>query len=328
MTFPRNPRRPQRWARAAAAVSVAVALLGGCGGGTSQYEAFVAQRVIAFGDESTAITSEGAKYSVNGTTASTDANGDTVYTLNCSSNPNWVQVLAGLYGYVFAECNPDRVEKPQALMRATAGARVVDIQAQVDAQIAAGGFRNKDLVAIMAGANDILDLYAQFPGRTESDIMAEVRSRGVRMAQQVNRLVDVGAKVIVSTVPDMGLTPFAVKQKAEFDDTDRAALLSRLTAAFNEQLAVNVLLDGRYIGFVQADLTVQAMVRVPAFYGFANVTDAACASTVTLPACTDQTLNENASASAWMWADETRLGPSVHSQIGNLAVARARNNPF
>jgi phospholipase/lecithinase/hemolysin len=309
-------------------VSVALALLGGCGGGTSQYEAFVAQRVIAFGDESSAITSEGGKYTVNATTAAVDADEEVVYTLNCSSNPNWVQVLAGLYGYVFAECNPNRVERPQALMRATAGARVADIQAQVDAQIAAGGFRDKDLVAIMAGANDILDLYAQFPGRSEADIAAEVRSRGARMAQQVNRLVDVGAKVIVSTVPDMGLTPFALKQKAEFDDTDRAALLSRLTTAFNEQLAVNVLLDGRYIGIVQSDLTLQAMVRTPAAYGFANVTDAACQTTVDMPACTDQTLVEGASASAWMWADETRLGPSVHSQIGNLAVARARNNPF
>ncbi len=328
MTFPSHPRRPLRWARAAAAVSVAVALLGGCGGGTSQYEAFVAKRVIAFGDESTALTSDGSKYTVNATTASIDANNTTTYTLNCSSNPNWVQVLAGLYGFVFAECNPDRVERPQALMRATPGARVVDIQAQVDAQIAAGGFRDKDLVGIMAGANDILDLYAQFPGRSEADIMAEVRARGVRMAQQVNRLVDVGAKVIVSTVPDMGLTPYGVKQKAEFDDVDRSALLSRLTAAFNEQLAVNVLLDGRYIGFVQSDLTVQAMVRAPAFYGFANVTDAACAATVDMPACTDQTLVEGASAGGWMWADDTRMGPSVHSQIGNLAVARARNNPF
>lgn len=328
MSFRSNSRRPQRVARVAAALSAGLILLGGCGGGTTQYDPFVAGRVIAFGDESTALASNGHKYAVNGTTGGQDASGTAVYTVNCDAFPNWVQSLAAYYGYVFAECNPNRVEVPLAIMRAVPGAQVAGIQEQVDAQIAAGGFRDKDLVAILAGANDVLALYQQYPGRSEADLTVEARQRGLAMAQQVNRLVGFGAKVIVSTVPDMGYTPYALKQKVEFTDTDRAALLSRLTLAFNEQLGVNILLDGRYVGLVQADLRVQAMGRSPASFGLANASDGACSATVAVPDCTDQTLVEGANGGTWMWADELRMGYPVQAQLASLALGRARGNPF
>jgi len=61
----------------------------------------------------------------------------------------------------------------------------------------------------------------------------------------------------------MGLTPFAAQEKALYTDTDRAALLTRLTRAFNEQLGVKVLLDGRYVGLVQAELQFRALNQFP-----------------------------------------------------------------
>jgi len=307
---------------------VALAGLTACGGGTSQYDPFIAQRVIAFGDETSALTSTGQNYSINGTTSSDDGFGNLAYTVNCNGNPIWVQSLAGFYGFVFAECNTSNNPSTQAVMRAQAGAEVADIQVQIDAQIAAGGFRDKDLVSMLAGANDIIELYQQFPGRSEEDLTVELRARGKQLALQVNRLVDFGTKVIVATVPDMGLTPYARKQQLEFDDTDRAAMLSRLTAAFNEGLGVNIVLDGRYVGLVQADLRTQAMVRSPLSFGLNNVSSGACLATAELPDCTTQTLADGATATTWMWADDLHLSYAGHAQLASLAVDRARRNPF
>ncbi len=325
MIFSRIAARP--WRRALAGAFTAAALAA-CGGGTSQSEPFVALRVIAFGDETSVLTSAGQKYSTNGTTASTDGSGVTTHTLDCNAQPIWVQSLAGLYGFVFAECNTAGVATPQAVMRAAAGARVDDIQVQIDAQIASGGFRDRDLVAVLAGGNDIIDLYQQFPGRSEDDLTAELRGRGKRLALQVNRMVEFGAKVIVATVPDLGLSPYARKQQLEFSDTNRAAMLSRMTLAFNEQLGVNILLDGRFVGLVQADLRVQAMVKSPGSFGLNNVTTAVCLETALLPDCTDQTLLEGGTASAALWADDLRLAYGGQVQIGALAIDRARRNPF
>lgn len=323
MIFRWNPGRAAR----AAIAAIALAAIAACGGGTSQYEPFVPQRLLAFGDETSAIDSQGRKYSVNGLT--TPEEGSTAEpALDCAALPNWVQQLASIYAFVFAECNPDNVAAPQARMLAMAGAKVADIKVQIDAQIAAGGFAVGDLATLLAGANDIVELYQQFPGRSEADLANELRVRGQRLALEVNRLVDFGVKVIVSTVPDMGLTPYAVKQRVEFSDTDRAALLSRMTAAFNEQLGVNIVLDGRFVGLVQGDLRTQAMVRSPGFFSLANVTQAACGDSVELPFCDTRTMVTDANPVSWMWADDLRPGFPVQQQLGSLAVDRARRNPF
>ena len=325
MIFSRIPGRRLRNAMVAMVVAAALAA---CGGGTSQYQTFVAQRVIVFGDDTSAITADGLKYMVNATTSSTNSDGTTTYTVDCVASPNWAQSVAGLYGFVFAECNPNRVDTTQAIMRASGGAQVADIQVQIDAQIAAGGFRDGDLTTVLAGANDIIDLYKQYPARSEDDLTNELRARGKQLALQVNRLVAFGAKVLISTVPDMGLTPYALKQKLEFDDIDRAALLTRLTAAFNEQLGVNIVLDGRYVGLVEADLRTEAMVKSPGSFGLADVSTGACIDIDPPPNCTDQTLVDGASASTWMWADDLHLGNTAQSQLAALAIDRARRNPF
>ncbi len=315
---------PLRRLRAALAGVALLALMVACGGGTSQFESFQPGRLLAFGDESSALNSTGRKYSVNGISA-TDTTGTVI---DCAILPNWVQSLAQIYGFVFAECNPNRVDAPQAKMLAVAGAKVADLQAQIDQQTANGGFRSDDLATVLLGANDVIELYQQFPGREEADITAELAQRGKALALQVNRLVELGSKVIVSTVPDMGVTPYAVKQRNDFTDTDRAALLTRLTQAFNEQLGVNILIDGRFIGLVQGDLQIQAMVRSPGSFGLANVTEAACQITAVLPDCTVNTLVDGAAAGSWLWADELRLGFPGQSRLAAAAIDRARRNPF
>ena len=307
--FSRNKMILGAWA------AVAV-LLSACGGGTSQHEPFIAGRVLVVGDDLSTMTAEGRKYAVNG--INTDGS------LNCGAEPLWVQSVASYYGFVFAECNAASVTTFNAIMRAAAGAKVAHISAQVDAQIASGGFRDKDLVLALGGMNDVLELYARFPAEPSTALMAEARARGERMAGIVNRLINLQAKVIVSTVPDMGLSPFA-----RIEETNRAgsaALLSDLTRAFNEQLGVKVLLDGRYVGLMQSDLRTQLAARFPSSYALSNASTAVC--TAALPACTTATLLTDASAGAYFWADGTRLSSGGQSQLASLAIDRASRNPF
>jgi len=325
MIFSRNPGRRLR---CAVVCMLALAGLSACGGGTSQYETFTPGRVVVFGDETSAIDSTGQKYSINAVNSFDNGDGTSTNTLDCASQPNWVQTLASLYGYVFAECNPNHVLEPKGRMFAAAGAKVGDVKIQIDSLLAAGGFRGDDLATMLVGENDLIALYQQYPARPEADLMAAAQALGKQLALEVNRIVGLGARVIISTVPDLGLTPYAHKQRFEFDDIDRSALLSRLTAAFNEQLGVNIILDGRYVGLVQADLRTQAMVRSPGSFGLGNVTDGACVPTEPPPLCNTQTLVTGASAGGWMWADDLRLSYASQQQIAVLATDRAQRNPF
>jgi lysophospholipase L1-like esterase len=295
-----------------------LAVLAACGGGTSQVESFVPLRYFAFGDETSALETNGRKFAVNGL----DSSGR----LDCALQPIWVQQVASAYGFVFVECNPGFSADTRARTLARAGAKAEDVAAQVEAQVAAGGFRDKDLATVLAGANDVMELYGQFPARSEASLIADARTRGTRLAQTVNRLVSLGVKVVISTIPDMGLTPFGKAEKRAFEDIDRSAFLSRLTAAFNEQLGVNVLLDGRFVGLVQADLQFQAIDRSPISFGISNDITPIC--TVSLPLCTTATLVTGGDPATYLWADSTRPALAGHSQLANLAISRAQRNPF
>lgn len=311
-------RRMARTARLVLTGCVAAVLLAACGGGTSQFDPFVPEQYVAFGDEASVIRSDGRRYTVNPL--------DTAGALSCATQPIWTQAVANQYSFVFEECNPGGATTFKALMRAAPQARVDDLKAQIDDQLARGGFAAKTLVTVMIGTNDILDLYAAYPQRTEDDLLAEARSRGERVAQQVNRLIEIGPRVIVATMPDIGLSPYALAQKAANTDTDRAALISRLVAAFNSRLRTTILNDGRYVGLVLGDEVVQSIVKLASAYGISNATDAVC--TTALPGCTDQTLVDGGSSAAWLWADDRWLAYGGQLRLGSLAVARAVGNPF
>ncbi len=298
-------------------------LLVSCGGGT-QVEKFVPTRLIVLGDETSVINTDGTKYSINGPASATDP------TLDCRTNPTWVQVLAGAYGMVFAQCNPNAIAV-RALTLSAPGAKVADIAAQA-AQV--GPLTGFELVTVLAGANDILAQYARYPAVSADQLSAELEATGAALAAQVNALADAGGKVIVATVPDLGLSPFAYAERAAHTDTDRAALLSRLTLRLNAKLRANIVNDGRRIGLLLADELVQTVVKFPASYGYANVVSAACLSTAVLPGCNTTTLQPAvgtvaaAGSFTWLWADATHLSPGGHNQLGAQAASRAAGNPF
>jgi phospholipase/lecithinase/hemolysin len=300
-----------------AAGALALGQFAACGGGTSQVTPFVPLRLIVFGDENSTITNTGLKYGVNGL----DINNN----IDCTQQPIWVQSMANAYGFVFAGCNPTQADV-SAIMQATPGARVEDVAAQVESQIAAGGFRDRDLATMLAGTNDLLDLYAQYPGRSADSLLQEAGARGQRLAQVVNRLVSLGVKVVISDLPDLGLTPFAANENFLAGGTDRSTLLSNLTTTFNEQLGVTIVLDGHFVGLVQAQLRSQAIARSPGSFGLADIVDPIC--TVALPQCTTATLQPGAVPSQYLWADDRWLAPGGQAQLASLGLDRATRNPF
>ena len=94
-------------------------LLASCGGGTSQVVAYQPPRVLAFGDELSAFTSDGRKWAVNALTAGTQNR-------DCTLLPLWIQVVAGLWNYGFEQC-PLPTGQQQAFTRAAPGARAADV---------------------------------------------------------------------------------------------------------------------------------------------------------------------------------------------------------
>lgn len=322
-----------RWKLAGTATLAAVFAVA-CGGGEST-NSFTASRIVAFGDETSVIVdrkndANGYKYSINAAVASND---DAVV---CSAAPIWIQTVASIYGLVFPECNtatPPAVA-PRSRIRAAFGARAADLGAQINAQQADVALGNGDLVTVLVGENDVIAEYSQYPVASESTVTAAVEAAGAEVGRQVNRLADTGAKVLIATIPDVGVTPFAAAEKAANADTDRAALLTRLSSRFNASMRGTLVNDGRRIGLVLLDEGISTFARFPAANGFANVTDAACdltRSSLTPPSvldCTTNTLVLGASSTNWLWADDRHFAPAGQLFLGNAAVSRARNNPF
>lgn len=304
------------------ALALAVTMVG-CGGGGGQIDPFKPTRILSFGDESSVITATGKKYTVN-------AVNDTTGAVDCASNPLWNQMLATTFGLVFAECNPTAVAVTTGKIYAQAGAKVADVKTQIDGHLAMSGVDAKTLITVLAGANDVLELYAQYPALSESTLKAEAAARGRLLAAQINRLADAGGRIILPTLPDMGLTPFANKENTAKADPNRSKLLTSLTAAFNSELTLKVTLDGRQLGVVFGDESVQSQVKFKASSStsYTNVVDGACLSTAPVPDCTTKTLVTDATATSWLWANDTLLSPSGQNELGRLAQTRALSNPF
>ena len=318
-----------------ASVLLAAALLTACGGGSTG-NSFVAQRVFAFGDESSVINADGSKYSINAVKADNTS-------LDCASNPIWVQAVAGRYGLVFPQCNVAAVPAvaPASRIYAANGAMAGDVAAQIDAQVSSGGFAANDLATVLAGSNDIVAQFAQYPGVPEATLSANLVAAGTTLALQVNRLADLGVKVLISTAPDLGRSPYAGNRSAGSTNLN-PALLSRLSKAFNDALLVRLTNDGHRIGLIQLDAYVQAVdnSRAAGSVTFVNTTLAACLSSAPLPTCTTQTLGTDAaavpppatpasaSATTWLWADALHLSAGGQTGLGALAMSRAQNNPF
>lgn len=360
---PARQRLAGRCARPLAGLLAAAALLSlaACGGSSSRVDEFHPTRIVAFGDElsllgngGSAAEPLGSKYTINVVDSSTGV-------LACASQPIWVQSLASAFRLVFAECNSAGAAVT-GVMRAALNARVADVEAQYTTHAASETLKSTHVVTVMAGLHDVLDAYVAFDNGslTRAQALAQVGAAGSRLGALVNRMAAEGSggRVIYATMPDLGLSPYALQQKAAKTDIDRQQLLIDLSARFNEALRLAVINDGRYVGLVTAEEQLQVMARYPSSYGLTNAVDAACdvsqydgqgdsetsadqaavysAFAQALPAtqqvigCSTLTLASAAAASVgtYLWADDLRPSPAWQVRVGAAAVSRALTNPF
>jgi phospholipase/lecithinase/hemolysin len=311
-------------------VAATALLLVSCGGG-QQVEKFAPKRVLAFGDENSRIETNGDKYTINFKDTTTGLR-------DCKQNQIWVQALASAYGLLFPQC-PVAGSTATSVILATAGTKESDVARQIQEFLATpDSFGSKDLVTMMSGANDIMEQYLRIRdnGVSEDEAGAILDARGADLAGQVNFVAKAGGKVLIATVQDMGLTPFA--QNETLANADAAAQLTRLTVRFNTKLRINLINDGHMIGLLLFDEQVQAITKS---VGWTN--KAACAGVPATPtlasllACDTSTMvvvdptttpPTMASGASWLWADNTHISSGVHGSLASLALTRASNNPF
>ena len=283
-------------------------------------------RNLEMTDNRTVIDADGHKYTVNAVDSTSGA-------VVCTTSPLWIQqVAANRYGKLFSQC-PGTGSSPDltALRLSTVGARVDDVVGVANARLASGGFTDTDLVTVLVGMHDVLDQYALYDGTNEADLVSALQAKGTKLASMVNSITATGARVLVSTTIDVGLTPYAVQQKADVGD-DRPGLLTRLTDAFNTGMRLKFInLDGSQLGLLTADDLVRGYVAHPGAYGMTNATQAVC--TTALPNCsTDTVVSEAVTTSppgnGYLWADALHPGATFHTQLGMQAVGRVSSLPF
>lgn len=320
MTMPNSkPLFPLR--RGLLALCAAATLLAGCGG-SSQIEPFKPTHLYVFGDELSLLNAEGRRWGVNGLDATTSA-------LDCKLNPIWVQQVASVFGMVLRECNPadanGKVATPTADIDAALGAGIAELEAQVKGRLAAMG--DTTLVTLLVGTHDIIALAQQVAAGTAlATAQAEARARGERAAAQVRAMAERGAKVVVITPPAVELTPWAVSRGTTVRDQVFA-----ITEAYSAGMRSRVgQLDGRQVAMLVGTDTTRLMVLAPANFGLTNSTaaleTAACKTTAVLPNCSANgtvltDLVDGATATNYLWADELRPGPVLHSQFGSRVLS-------
>ena len=161
-----------RTLRGLALAACCAGLLNACGGSTSQVSRFMPERVLAFGDELNFLTSDGHKYSVNA--LKTDK------TLDCDASPVWVQYMVlKLYGTVFGECSG--AGNIGAFNLAVVGSRVDDFTTQINGYVSGSGFQSSDLVTVLVGMHDVMDLYRLYDGSNKATLVAAAQSKGEQL---------------------------------------------------------------------------------------------------------------------------------------------------
>ncbi|HWP19843.1 MAG TPA: hypothetical protein VNO84_11990 [Burkholderiaceae bacterium] len=324
------PFRSLRLTRLLAAAAGAL-LVAGCGGDVHQR--FEPQRILSIGDEYSYIDpATKARYTVDPLHA--DGSRDCAYDRFWL----WNQFVADRYGRSFNECPvAGRTADGNTRMLAQEGATVATLASQLDA---VGGARDRDLLLVFVGANDVWELYSNPAATsptpegvcaqaTKSTAEQSACARGQALARQLETWTRAGARVVVLDVPNQGSTPEAGAAGA-----DRAQL-ERLTTAFNEGLRFTLPDDSRYIALVLANNRVRlAQQNNDSPYPFNNRNDPIC-TTGSAKDCTTSTLQAGASADdannsryRYVYAAGRHLTPTMHRLIGQLAGDRARDQPF
>jgi hypothetical protein len=325
------------WARRAlCGVAAGLALLlGSCGGGTEQIVAFEPTRYLVFGDEMSVLTKpgpNGRKYTVN----AVDSEEAATCNISTSSQPSllWTQVVASSFNFTFEECNLNN-RTVNAYIYAKTQAKTADFVAQLaDARVERGAFSCNDLMSVLIGTNDVIELFeAQYladpTSSTAEAVTNELTARGARLGRAITELTaNNGPNIIVSTIPLINQTPYGLQQAAVHPDKNVANVLNQFSTAFNTALRTNIPNDGSRWGLVELDALVNAGVRNPGNFGLTNWTSAVCKEALPLCKNVAADLVEGGNALTWLWASDRWIGWKAHANLGSFARQRAQGNPF
>lgn len=320
-----------RRVRRAALTLCAAAVLSACGGG-DRAEPYVPTQLLAYGDElsviddslsinatnSSGVTStsglgNGVKYTVNGFNSTTGL-------LDCTVNPNWVQILAANLGMAFKECAGS-----YTVYAAKNNAAVGDTASKVIAKLATLRATNpgpSTLATVLVGTYDVKELNTQVNAGTLSltAALAEAQKRGTDLGDEITRVTDAHIGVIVATLPDLRQSPYALLGTDANGTKNDPAVIRQLTDAFNEALVLSIPESGRKVGLVYGR-TVGMNLNGDPVQGYTN--QAVC--TVDVLSCTTNTLQSGADVNTWIWAADVYPTPVTHTKLGNNATTLARN---
>lgn len=288
---------------------------------------------------------QGLKTLVTDSTSATVPEGVDIsyrYTYSCYDSPLWIQIVARNYGLGYKTQCPME-SGSGGTTYAENGATVAGTAAQVAAH--RGELNSSTLVTLMAGKNDVVEVYAQLKAGTLSPdaAKAELTTRGAALAAIANDVIKTGARVLLVRLPDMGLSPLAQANA----NTGGVNTLYDLTRAFNNGILNNVTNDGHKIAlfnFFDYSRYMYNYIRDGNTYdNIVNLSTPVCSSTVGrkpdgtlvtdtsgagLLYCNSYTLNSGVSTSTYFWADQTRMGPAAHASLGTRAFQLADDNPL
>lgn len=240
---------------------------------------------------------------------------------NCAANTIWAQQVAhGLGKGYDADCQGDR---SGAVSYAKAGAKVADFRAQIDAAKAAGQLREGVLVTVWLGQNDLIEI---FEG-TSTDKQAEAATRAATLIAGVKEILATNAKVVLVNAPNLAYSPwarsFGEQSCADVSERPCNREMDDLVVAFNKQLisslGTDYALDGRRLGYVDAAQLSNSYARSTSYRN-----DQVCVGdTVAKPLeCNTQNLKAGADLYGNLWADDRRIGLTLHKVIADVALTR------
>jgi phospholipase/lecithinase/hemolysin len=279
--------------------------LASCGGGDI-IEPFAPTRIIAFGDEASVIGVSGtAKYTINGA--------------DCAANPIWLQTVATYYGLALPGCL-GTATSTTSVIQAAPGAKVADLATQA-ARVT--DWNATTLATVMIGTNDIKDIFASYLADTTSKSarLDDAVTRGKAVATQVTNIVNAGGRVLVLTVPNLGISPYGLAQS-----TADKAVLTEISDTFNLAIRTNIPSSGYKVGLIKPDELFQQLINVNTT--FTNYTAAACPAAAALPACSTSTTDLASTWATYLWADSTQPTPLGHYRVGLAAVTLLARLPL
>lgn len=220
----------------------------------------------------------------------------------------------------------------QALGQTTLGLMAKPVKDQMAAHLTAAGgaYSGKELVTVLAGANDVF-MELNFIGTplgatTPAGAVANMALAGATLGELIKTevLAKGAQRVLVLNIPDVAGTPFARSQAPT-----TIALIDAMVQAFNAQLNAS-LKDAAGVRLVDAYAINKDQIANRRSYGLTNVTDVACGPNLlssspttngTALICNGTNLNPLAGdTSRYLFADDVHPSAYGHQLLAQLAV--------